>query len=296
MMTRYLGGVGLGLLGGVLMQLGQILQKKAVNRVRINSKNSFLRSLVQDRTWLVGFFIVGGGTAAFILAQFLIGPALVPGLTAFGLVVLAVGSVRLNREVLNSSEVLGIFLMVAGVLFLGLSGLDIPREQVSATLADRQALIRIGIFTGVFLLLFVFSRSLVSRHKGHQGVLIALGNGFLSCLGNFWIAPLLVVALVVLKGSASTFHWAVLITAAFIVTVCGWVITWQSQEAFKVAQASNVVPVGQVPVQVAPIVVYFFVFALGSPGFFSLVSIVTGTVLTIAAGFLLGRRQQVLIL
>jgi hypothetical protein len=65
----------------------------------------------------------------------------------------------------------------------------------------------------------------------------------------------------------------------------------QTQEAFKFAQATNVIPVQQVPVQITPIVVYFYVFSLIPPRTASGIYIVTGALLITLSGFLLGRRQ-----
>ncbi len=69
-------------------------------------------------------------------------------------------------------------------------------------------------------------------------------------------------------------------------------ITWQNQIAFKYAQASNIIPVAQVPIQISPVLVYFFIFALTPPRPISVFYILTGTILTIIAGFLLGRRPE----
>jgi hypothetical protein len=63
--------------------------------------------------------------------------------------------------------------------------------------------------------------------------------------------------------------------------------------AFKYAQASNIIPVAQVPNQIAPVLVYFYIFALSPAKSIAIFYILTGTFLTIIAGFLLGRRQEV---
>jgi hypothetical protein len=227
-----------------------------------------------------------------MLAQSLIGPALTPGLMASGLVILAVGSVRMNRETLNASEITGIVLMILGILALGLSGLAINSTQVRITLADQNALQRITIFTISFLAMSIITRSLVPRIKDRQGMLIALANGFLSCLSDFWINPLLALIAIVLLGHGTPAEIIIFTVASVILVMVASIVTWQNQLAFKVAQASNVVPVAQVPIQIAPILVYFFIFALTPPNSISVVYILTGTILTIVAGFLLGRRRE----
>jgi drug/metabolite transporter (DMT)-like permease len=291
---HYLTGVALGIFGGILTQFGQLLEKRAVNKIRKDShENGFFRRLVKSPIWLSGVvFGLGGGTAAYMLAQSMIGPALTPGLMASGLVILAVGSVRMNRETLNTSEIIGIGLMILGILFLGLSRLAINSSQVRTMLSNQNAMQRIGAFTASFLSLSIITRSLSPRIKNRKGMLIALANGFLSCLSDFWINPLLALVALVLYGRSSHSQFIIFIIAALILILCASVITWQNQLAFKYAQASNVVPVAQVPIQIAPIMVYFFIFGLNPPNSISVFYILTGTILTIIAGFLLGRRQE----
>jgi uncharacterized membrane protein len=199
----------------------------------------------------------------------------------------------MNQETLNTFEIIGIGLMILGILFLGLSGLAINSTQVRTTLASQAALQRIAAFTASFFLLSLITRSLSPRIKNRKGMLIALANGFLSCLSDFWINPLLALVLIVLGGHSTPTQFIIFAIAALILMTCATVITWQNQLAFKYAQASNVVPVAQVPIQIAPILVYFFIFALTPPSSISVIYILTGTILTIVAGFLLGRRQEV---
>jgi len=291
---HYLAGVALGVLGGILTQFGQLLEKRAVNQFRADSlENGFFRRLIKSPTWLSGvFFGLGGGTVAYMFAQSLIGPALTPGLMASGLVILAVGSVRMNHENLNSSEIVGIVLMILGILSFGLSGLAINSTQVRTTLADQSALQRINLFTVSFFLMSIITRSLASRIKNRRGMLIALANGFLSCLSDFWINPLLALIAIVLLSHAKPSQIIIFIIACIILVTVATTVTWTNQLAFKYAQASNVVPVAQVPIQIAPILVYFFIFALTPPSSISVVYILVGTILTIVAGFLLGRRKE----
>jgi len=96
----------------------------------------------------------------------------------------------------------------------------------------------------------------------------------------------------VLSGSGSTLQNIIFVVAALILMTTASTITWQNQLAFKLAQASNVVPVAQVPVQISPIIVYFYIFALKPPSTLSVIYIFAGTILTVVSGFLLGRRKE----
>jgi len=292
---HYISGVALGILGGFLTQGGQLLEKKAVNEIRkSHPTHGFMRSLFKSPVWVTGFVVgLGLGTAAYMLAQSLIGPALVPGLMASGLIILAVGSVKMNKEELNTSERIGIGLMVTGILFLGLSGLGIDSAQVRATLADRNALVRIIIFTLLVFAFFIMTHILVVVKKNRRGMFIGLGNGFLSSLSDFWINPLLALIVLVLGGRGNPTQAIIVGFSACLLVFCGTFITWQNQVAFKYAQASNVVPVAQVPNQICPVLVYFYIFALVPSKPIAIFFILAGTILTIIAGFLLGRRKEV---
>ncbi len=294
MNIHYLIGVACGIIGGLLNQDGQLLQKKVVNEIRHDDPGrGFIRRLLRSPLWVVGFVVgLGGGTVGYMFAQSLIGPALSPGLMASGLILLSIGSVRLNHEELNRSEIAGIVLMIIGILCLGLSEMSINATQVRTTLADRSAQIRIILFTAFLFLSCLFSRSLSFRSNNRWGLLIALGNGFLACLSDFWINPLLALILLVFTGRSTPIQNLFFIMAALILAFTASVITWQNQIAFKYAQASNIIPVAQVPIQISPILVYFIIFALTPPHHISVFYIFAGSILIIIAGFLLGQRSE----
>jgi uncharacterized membrane protein YdcZ (DUF606 family) len=252
-----------------------------------------MRRLLRSPLWMFGMVVgLGGGTGGYMLAQSLIGPALSPGLMASGLILLSIGSVKLNHEELNASEITGIVLMIVGIFCFGLSELSISPEQVRTTLADHSAQVRIVIFTACLFFFCLISRGLALRSKNRKGLLIVLGNGFLACLSDFWINPLLALIVLVLAGHGTFIQNFAFVMAAVILAFTASVITWQNQIAFKTAQASNVIPAAQVPIQISPVVVYFIIFALTPPRLTSVFLILAGMVLTIVAGFLLGRRSE----
>jgi drug/metabolite transporter (DMT)-like permease len=297
MNIHYIAGVACGIIGGLLNQGGQLLQKKVVNDIRHeDAGKGFMRRLLRSPLWMTGMVVgLGGGTFGYMLAMSLIGPALSPGLMASGLILLAIGSVWLNHEELNREEIAGIILMIIGILCLGLSGLSINALQVRTTLASHSAQIRILAFTAGLFLFCLLSRSLSNRITRRKGLLIALGNGFLACLSDFWINPLLALFILVLAGHGNSIQTLFFSIAVGILLLAAGLITWQNQIAFKFAQASNIIPVAQVPIQISPLIVYFFIFALTPPNLISVFYIFTGSILTILAGFLLGRRTELAI-
>jgi hypothetical protein len=96
---------------------------------------------------------------------------------------------------------------------------------------------------------------------------------------------------IVLGGNGTSAQVVTFVLASVILVGANLAVIRQIQEAFKFAQASNVIPVQLVPIQTTPILVYFYVFSLTPPKPISAVYIIVGASLIVVAGFLLGRRQ-----
>lgn len=290
----YIIGVVLAILSGVLNQTGQILQKKAVNNLPEEIRKSrFMRTLLRNPLWLTGLVMsMGAGTACFMIAQDYIGPALVPGLMASGLIVLALGSVWMNGESLDFFEITGIVLMIIGIALLGFSRLEIKGETVIASLETTGTLMRIAVFSLSLAALWIILHLAALKSGGRKGIVMAVSNGFPFSISNLWIAPLVAVIFLVLAGKGSISQTVIFVIASIILVGTNVIGMWQTQECFRFGQASNIIPVQQVPVQIAPILVYFYVFALQAPDSASVVCMLSGVALIIISGFLLGRRQE----
>jgi hypothetical protein len=291
---QYILGVGIAILCGVCMQSGILIQKKVVNDMPRDARDKrFMRTLLKNPIWVAGLILeYGVGSAAFMIAQSLIGPALVPGLMASGLIVLAIGSVKLIGETLSLPEYTGIFLMIMGILLLGLSELGISIEVVRESLATPGTASRITILTVSLFLLWGFTHLASLRSARRKGIIMAFSNGFPFALSNFWISPLLAVFIIVLTFKGTWGQTGLFVLSCAILVGANIFGIRQTQEAFKFAQASNIIPVQQISVQLTPILFYFYVYALKAPKSISATFIVTGALLIIVAGFLLGRRQQ----
>jgi len=291
---KYILGVVLAILSGVINNLGVLLQKKVVNDVPPESRDKgFMRKLLKNPLWLFGLFLqVVVGMVTFVAAQALIGPALVPGLMASGLIVLAIGSVKLMGEKLSFPEYAGIMLMIVGIALLGFSELGIDMEVVRNSLASSDTVIRIAIFTAAMLVFFSAFHLVSLKSEKRKGIIMGFSNGFLFSLSNFWISPLTAIITIVLAGKGNSTQIVLFVAACVILTGSNLVAFSHIQVAFKFGQASNIIPVQQISVQITPVLVYFFVFSLTPPRTISGVFIVTGALLIILAGFLLGRRQS----
>ncbi len=118
--SLYWMGISFAILSGIINNFGIILQKKVVNEIRAEVK--FGRALIKNPLWLLGLMMqLGIRTIFFLLAQVYIGPALIPGLMASGLIILAFGSVKITGETLKRYEIIGILLMIGAIFLLGIS-------------------------------------------------------------------------------------------------------------------------------------------------------------------------------
>jgi drug/metabolite transporter (DMT)-like permease len=291
MLEQYGLGILAAILSGALHAFGAILQKSAVNRIPVAQRDDrFMSRLLRSPAWLAGLAMsFGVGTIFNLLAQKMIGPALVPGLTASGMIVLAVAAGRLIGEQLRPLETLGILLLVAGTGLLGWSRLAIPSDQVN--LLDPGLLLRILCFTAGLGACWFVSFWLARQAASHsRGLLMAVSGGFPFCLSNLWILPMLLTIGRVFGGMAVTLEVLLFVVACGMLVGTNAAGIRQTQEAYKFAPASKVQPIQQIPTQIVPILLYFVVFRRSASGL-ALVLIPVAVLLIIAAGFLLGERK-----
>ena len=153
----YIVGVIFAILGGIINMSGQIFQKKVINEIpKEKREEKFMRTLLKNPMWITGIIMIMVGSAIFfIIAQAIIGGALVPGLGASGMIILVIGATKIIGEKLKRSELVGIILCMIGILLIGLSELSIKGDLNYFT--DLSFNFRIGLFTGIlFVLWFIF--------------------------------------------------------------------------------------------------------------------------------------------
>jgi hypothetical protein len=280
-------GVFLAIASGVSNNYGTVLQKKVVNKYKDDSK--FFRNLVKNPVWLFGLVLqLGIGAILFLIAQLFIGPTLIPGLMGAGLIVLAIGAVKIAEEHLKASEVLGIILMIVAITFIGFSNMNIDLSQQD--FLNIELFYRILLFTGL-LYFFAFIVYILYKKNIGKGISLSIYSGFQFALSNFWIGPLMGVLISVFGGKASILEIILFFLALIILTSTNIVGTSSIQKAFREGQASNLIPIQQVPIQIAPVFYYIAVFLLPIPNILSLIFLIIGITLVVMSSFLLGRRQ-----
>jgi len=290
MVDDYILGVVFAISAGIIASSGNILQKNAVNKIPKERKDErFMRTLIKSPSWVIGSVMCYIISAVFmLLAQNSIGPALVPGLYASGLIVLAIGSVKLIGERLKPIEIFAIIFIIIAVLLLGLSELDISTDEFETI--DTFLMIRILIFSFVIFALWFFNTILSKKEVKHKGIILSIAAGYQFILANVWTFCILVSINSIARGSALLIDIIILFLALIIIIFNNYLGIKQTQEAYKYAQASQVQPTQEVPKQISTIFIYFFVFLKIASGI-SFTFIIIGSVLIIIGGFLLGKRQ-----
>jgi len=286
----YLLGVALAIASGIVNNVGMVFQKKVVNDIPAEARqNQFFRTLLKNPLWLIGLVLqIGVGSIFFMLAQVAIGPALIPGLMAAGLIVLALASVKMVGETLHLAEIIGILLMILGVSSLGFSGLVI---DIMTNILDPGLLVRIAVLTVALVAIAGVCQIGQRWSPRYRGILLAIVSGNMFALSNFWVFPLVATIAHVFSFTFVLPELIIFVLASAVLILTNIFGISQIQSAFKFGQASLLVPIQQIPVQVTPALVYLLVFLLVPPTVFSLLFLIVAILLIIISSFLLAKRQ-----
>jgi len=289
--SSYVLGIIFGILAGFFSNLGSVLQKKVVNELP-KDELRFFRSLIKKPLWLMGLISgIGIGTIFVLSAQTLIGPALFPGISAAsGLIVLAIGSVKIVGENLKKEEIMGILMMIIAITLLGLSELQIKIVETDFLAFD--FIIRMIIFTTAIIIISLSFELLQKKSKRFRGVLLAIFSGCMFSLSSFFVSPLLAtITKVIFLGIFNLGELILFIISSTILVLVNMIGIMKIQQSFKYGQASNLIPLQVLPVQISPIFIYFFVFLLIAPSIVSIIYLVLGIILIISGSYLLAKRQ-----
>ena len=286
--TIYWLGVFLAILGGCLNYLALILEKYVINKMPIELK--LMKTLIKEPLWLLTIFIrFGIGPILFIFVQTLIGPAIIPGLMASGLIILAIGSIKILGEKLNYKEIAAIFVMIIAVTFIGLSGLSI--ELSEKNLLDPPFLFRMFISTGILVLIAIIFQIIQEKIPRVKEILLALISGLMLSLSNFWIIPFIGSLGNMFGGTFYIEIFLLFIISCIILITANIFGIIKMSQAFRSGKASFLVPIQNVPIQITPSILYFFVFMMIISRMMSVIFFVIGVTLIISSSFILGKRQ-----
>ena len=285
-------GILFGLLSGNLSNFGNVLEKKAVIDIPKEQRDeNFGKKLLTNPLWLTGFVLATIIDPIFLLfAQDLLGtelgPTIVPLLMSSGLIVLAIGSVKIVGEKLGKIEYIGIILMILGMIFLAFSNLE-PGE---GDITNPDFIVRMTVFTVLIFILILMTAygAHVIEKESYKGIILSISIGFAFVLSNFWISIMLTSFDELSSGDATII--VLLIVALIILMTTNFYGIARLQVAFKYVDASKAIPLNLAPQQIVPIFAYMFVFAL-PPSPNSAVLFTLGIIIIVISGYLLVKRQ-----
>nr|MDO8099110.1 hypothetical protein [Candidatus Njordarchaeota archaeon] len=286
-------GILLGLASGFVNNMGLVFQKMAINKLPEGQKVT--RRLLKNKLWLLGYIINGYLPLPFsVFALYFIGPALLPGLEGSGMIFLTMGSLKILRENLKLSEIVGILLVIVAIFSLAFSGLSVDITNYEYYLSSPDFFIRVILFSALVILGSIVLLVLRRTRKSRLGVLNAIDSGFMWVINNFWFALILAVVAHILLG---TFVWTeslIFASAIPLLLSTQFLGVYRLQKSFEFGQAANMRPIQQTPIQIAPIFYFFALYLLPPPSELALPLSVTGIALLLTGMYLLSRRQAML--
>ena len=283
-------GVIVAVSAGISFNIAVLVQKLA--SMRADGGADLMHQLIRSPLWLAGFalqFLVG--MPLNVLAQAMIGPAILPGLMAIGLIALAIGASRLAGEKLKPGELAGIALVVAAVAFFGLSRMSVNLSETD--LFDPAFVLRLGGFTAsVAALSFVCVA--LQKAKGHlRGVLRILDSGLLLSQSNLWLGVLMALLPRLNHGKPGITGLLYAALASAIVFAGSMLGISETQHALSCGNVSKLMPIQYLPSQVLPIAAYFIVFSLKKKYSSQLLLAVDGIICVRKGAALLAKRQDI---
>ena len=233
--------------------------------------------------------IVIGGLVFYFIAIIFIGPAIVPGLMSVGLIVLALGSVKMLKETLGREEIIGILLMIVGVSLLGLSNLSI--DVSTFNILNSGFIFRIVVFTIVVLSLAIIFEVLRRKHEKFKGFLMAIEAGLILSLNTVWASPGTTVVTHVVDGiiiNEEIIFGIIIGIILLLIVAIGITI---GQISLKYGQVNILAPLTSVPIQTIPVIAFYLVFLSTPSNIFSVLYLIIGFIFIISSSFLLSKRQ-----
>ncbi|MEJ2248252.1 MAG: hypothetical protein P8Y97_01175 [Candidatus Lokiarchaeota archaeon] len=247
-LTIYWIGILLAIVSGIINQIGTIMQKDIINQNLDNPK--FMKSLIKSPKWVIGLIMkmIISGLFLYVIAQLFIGPALISGLMSSGLIVLAIGSVKILGERLQSREMLGIILNIVGILFLSFSGVSLNISTYN--FFEFNFILRIIIFAVIFILI-IFLIILLNKRLGDSGVLLALEAGLFYSYVTFWSSLISVSFGHLFNNSFQIIELSILIPSLALIGIFITLATVYSQRTLKYGKANILVPLTGVPAKIS---------------------------------------------
>jgi len=294
--VRYLLGIVVALVAGVAFNVGILIQKAAVDRARKDTP--LIRGLLKSPIWIAGFLVQFAlGTPLYLLSVGFIGPAVVPGLMAIGLIVLALGAVLFQHERLSKKEMLGFAFIVAGVAAFGFTRLSIDVQSFSMKdpgLLTRTAILALLLVCGAIACGLAAARLLRSEGRHHATgaatALYAVQGGLWYNAANLCLGFITAGFVRFGAGNADLGEIAIFFAAVALAAAGGASGVAATQHALAYGRVAVAIPLQNAVAQILPVCVFFFVYRPYSPTAWSFGFLAAAAGLLVAGLILLTNR------
>ena len=145
-----------------------------------------------------------------------------------------------------------------------------------------------------FTLLWLIFIQLGYHEIKHNAIFLALASGLPNVISNIWLQVFVVSFIVIIIGNATGMEWIFFIVMCGIQAITTFLGLGIFQKALNAGNASTVIPIQQIPQQIAPIIIYYLIYDFPSPSLISLPIMIAGIVLITISGFILSKRQAML--
>jgi len=186
--------------------------------------------------------------------------------------------------------------MIGAVFLLGFS--DMVIDLGHTDFLHPGFMIRVGIYTGVVIVLCVICKLWSFRRDRFEGPALAVLAGLLVALQNYWIGPFTALAGGIFHrdGNYSFEHnkvgWVILyflISMAFVIAA-NLQTVYERQLAFRVGGAATMIPISHLPSHLSSPIIFSYVFGLHAPHKYSIACMWSGLLLLLICSIIFGKR------
>jgi hypothetical protein len=179
--------------------------------------------------------------------------------------------------------------MIIAITFIGLSGLSI--EISEKNLVNPTFLVRLSISTGILALIAIVFQIIQGKISHFKAILLALISGLMLSLNNFWITPFIWSLGNMFGGYFYIETILLFIVSSAILIMANIFSVIKMSQGFRSGRASFLTTIQNIPVQLTPSILYFFVFMMIASRIISIIFFILGVALIISSSFILQKRQ-----
>ncbi len=263
-------GMGLSLFSACIFNLAGVLQKREVDKLPELRFDQGVKHIIEtfmefakNKLWVLAVILGIAGAPFYMISFDIIGITLAQPLQGFGVLVLAIFSVRVLKEPLNSYEKIGIIFLLIAPLLLGLGSIQgkvaiienyeyfapvilglLGIQEKITNINDFGLLLILSIFT---IIVFIVSVTLYLIHfkttKDHEKIFAILA-GIDFAIGAIYLQILVPILGILLRGNSQAFsNYSLLFLISGFISIAGNILGIMFiQGAFQKGKAITVVP------------------------------------------------------